>query len=143
MSIKVSVIKLASGIHVSILYVTYRSCDVGAQLSQSGARNSNKKTAELVFYPVDSSSGSSDLAFSVNLRRIAKHYVHDERVRNALTAKADEHLTHRTTQAHDGHKGNGSTLDSFLSRGQATQSPRTERSGKRSHAIPKPVRVFH
>jgi hypothetical protein len=72
--------------------VTYPCCDVGTTNSQSEDRKTKQKTAEFVFYPSDS---STDLAFSVNLRKIAKHYVHDERVRNALTAKANEDITRR------------------------------------------------
>jgi hypothetical protein len=118
-----------------------------------------------VFYPSDS---STDLAFSVNLRNIAKHYVHDERVKNVLTSKADEHLTgvkntvnaKHTSQNNIEKTGadttgpernfgnadignrNGSRLDEFLSRNRATpsQESHTAQSGKRSETFRKPVR---
>ena len=122
----------------------------------------SQKTEDFVFYPSDN---SGDLAFSVNLRNIAKHYIHDEGVRNVLTAKANEHLTKRkngvTTKRHqhlpgdgrqlmntekphqrtnNGYK-NGSRLDDFFSTDKPHPSPdkNAVQSGKRSETFHNPV----
>ncbi|XP_028408384.1 uncharacterized protein LOC114530958 isoform X1 [Dendronephthya gigantea] len=131
--------------------------------NQSGGRKANKKPAEFVFYPSES---SSDLAFSVNLRNIAQHYINDESVKNILTAKADEYLNEIKNEltgeqdelldgpgdverpgkknAEQGAVGitgignkNVSLLENFLLGNHPTQHSRTESSGKRSETFHK------
>ena len=137
--------------------LTYLCHDVGTTDSQSEDRKPIQKTADFVFYPSES---SSDLAFSVNLRNIAKHYVHDEKVRNVLTAKANEHLnvkknsiTRTNIASNGGQWGesgkkvgwmdnknkNASKLDKFLSRNHPHLSQDSAQSGKRSETFRKPV----
>lgn len=66
------------------------SCNTETSDSQSNDKEQKSKSRNFVFYPSDN---LNDLAFSVNLRNIAQHYIHDENVRNVLTAKANEHLS--------------------------------------------------
>ena len=143
--------------HITLTYLCY---DVGTTSSQSEDKKPMEKTADFVFYPSDS---SSDLAFSVNLRNIAKHYIHDEKVRNVLTAKANEHLNAKKNSisqnsikimTNDGNfKGsernlgwtdirnkNVSKLGKFLSRNYPHLSQDAAQSGKRSETFHKPVR---
>lgn len=66
------------------------SCNTETSDSQSNDKEQKSKSRNFVFYPSDN---PNDLAFSVNLRNIAQHYIHDQNVRNVLTAKANEHLS--------------------------------------------------
>ena len=133
--------------------------DVGTQSNQSEYRKPQQKSTGFVFYPSES---SSDLAFSVNLRNIAKHYVHDERTKNALRTKADEHVTRdKNTFKHQkniemavnnvmgsernlGSTQNRSRLDQLLKKNRAHPSheSRPAQSGKRSETFRKLVTIY-
>lgn len=128
--------------------------DVETMTIQSKKRKRRKEYDEkLVFYP---SENSQELAFSVNLRNIAKHYVHDLNVREILNAKADEHLDQqqltkrRNLYVYKDHlktkdeKGssiiNTSTLQFFLSSQNLSQksAKRVKSLYKQVSDVPKP-----
>ena len=133
-------------------------CNVGARNNQSEDRKPQQKASGFVFYPSES---SSDLAFSVNLRNIAKHYVHDEKTRNALTAKADEHVRkdkkkikakqqhniemaadNEVTEPKEIRNSNRSRLNEMFSRNRPSHDSRTAQSGKRSETFRKTVTIY-
>ena len=138
------------GSHVIIIAITQTCCiDQSTESNQSRTKNSSKKTnRKLVFYPVDSNEGK-DLAFSVNLRKMARHYADSEEMKRVLTAKADEHLKRGEFAKHENVKGgkdgdgdgddekiNGSSkLDQFFSRDQVSSTEKNEPSSPRKHQV--------
>lgn len=106
-------------------------CYLDQEVNQSKTGKPFKKSApKFVFYPVDTDD-SEDLAFSVNLRKIASHYTDNEKIKRILTAKADEHLKtskdkerkspesrnlEKTDSRSEEERNKSSALDQFFSR---------------------------